>query len=227
MKPLFDISILKRSKSNIKFPFECEFCKKIFYIEAKFIKSIIKRKLNEIRFCSLQCKNTEQKKTKQIKCVNCNKQFEIKRSEIKKSKSGNSFCSQSCAAIYNNTHRTTGCRRSKLEKWLEEQLPKHYPNLTILYNDKTIINSELDIYVPSLKLAFELNGIFHYEPIHGVEKLAMIKNNDDRKFQACLEQNIELVIIDASKEAYFKLEKSQKYLDIIKNIIDMKLNSTS
>ena len=36
--------------------------------------------------------------------------------------------------------------RSKLEKWLEEQLIKMYPNLEIHFNRKDAINSELDIY---------------------------------------------------------------------------------
>jgi len=44
-----------------------------------------------------------------------------------------------------------------------------YPDLVIHFNKKDAINSELDIYIPSLKLAFELNGIFHYEPIFGKE----------------------------------------------------------
>jgi len=140
----------------------------------------------------------------------------------RESKSGKVFCSRSCAATYNNTHKTTGTRRSKLEQWLEQTLTAHYPNLQFVFNGKEAINSELDIYIPELKLAFELNGIFHYEPIYGPEKLASIQNNDNRKFQACLEQGIELVIIDSSKMEYFKQKSAQKFLDIIKNIIESK-----
>jgi len=88
-----------------------------------------------------------------------------------------------------------------------------------LFNDKTTINSELDIYFPDLKLAFELNGIFHYEPIFSQNKLDQIQNNDNRKFQACIEQGIELCIIDSSSLKYFKESNCKKYLDIIVNII--------
>lgn len=130
------------------------------------------------------------------------------------------FCSRSCAATYNNKYKKHGTRRSKLEQWLEEKLTVLYPNLEIVYNDKQIIKSELDIYVPKLKLAFELNGIFHYEPIFGETKLSQIKNNDNRKFQACLENNIELCIIDASSMKYFKPKKATEFLLIIKNIIE-------
>jgi hypothetical protein len=136
------------------------------------------------------------------------------------------FCSRSCSATYNNTHKTKGNRRSKLEKWLEEQLTVLYLELEILYSNKTTINSELDIYIPSLKLAFELNGIFHYEPIYGEDKLNQIQNNDNRKFQACLEKGIELCIIDTSQHKYVKPSTSQKYLDIITHLVNSKLESS-
>lgn len=124
------------------------------------------------------------------------------------------------AATYNNTHKTHGTRRSKLEPWLEGQLKKLYPDLNMIFNGKDTINSELDIYIPSLKLAFELNGIFHYEPIYGKDKLQSIKNNDTRKFQACIEKGISLCIVDSSQQKRFSPKSSQKYLDIIVNIIE-------
>jgi hypothetical protein len=73
-----------------------------------------------------------------------------------------------------------------------------------------------------MKLAFELNGIFHYESIYGEAKLHQIQNNDKRKFQACLERGIELCIIDSSNLKYFKESNAKPYLDIIINIINKK-----
>ena len=84
----------------------------------------------------------------------------------------------------------------------------------------------MDIYIPSLNLAFELNGIFHYEPIFGESKLQQIQNNDQRKFQACLYKNIELCIIDTSHHKYVKPSTSKKYLDIVVYLIDLKLPKT-
>ena len=106
---------------------------------------------------------------------------------------------------------------------MAKRLPQLYPNLEFHFNRKDAIESELDIYVPSLKLAFELNGIFHYEPIYGEEKLASIKSNDDRKFQACLERGIELCIIDSSRLKYFKDKNVIPFLQIIQDIINRKL----
>ena len=111
---------------------------------------------------------------------------------------------------------------AKLESFKKTAVEKGYKNIEIHFNRKDAINSELDIYIPSLKLAFELNGIFHYEPIYGKDKLDQIQNNDNRKFQACMEKEIELCIIDSSSFKHFKEEKAKKYLDIIVEILKEK-----
>jgi hypothetical protein len=144
--------------------------------------------------------------------------FTKRRDQIQKSK--HNFYGHPCAASYQNTHKTTGIRRSKLEVWLEEQLRQRYPDLEILFNAKEAINAELDIHFPSLNLAFELNGIYHYEPIYGPKKLASVQTNDCRRFQACLEKGIDLCVIDVSSMLHFKPNKGQRYLDIITHIVD-------
>ena len=68
-----------------------------------------------------------------------------------------------------------------------------------------------------------MNGIFHYEPIYGENKFNQIQNNDNRKFQACLEKGIELCVIDTSGLKYFKPDNAKKYLDIIENILKLKM----
>lgn len=52
--------------------------------------------------------------------------------------------------------------------------------------------------------------------------LDRIQNNDSRKFQACLERNIELCIIDSSKQMRFTEKSSQQYLNIITDVINTK-----
>lgn len=231
MKTLFKLEVLKTISTKEKLPLECYTCGQTFYLTVRLIKNLIQRNIkngtNGGKFCGHACMHAEQMKRIKLDCNQCVKNFTLKKSiaeyRKKKGKSSKIFCSKSCSATYNNTHKTIGIRRSKLEKWLEIKLKEDYSSLEIHFNKKEIINSELDIYIPSLKLAVELNGIFHYEPIYGTDKLLSTQNNDNRKFQACLEQGIELLIIDVSRETHFKEEKSIKYFNIIKFIIDLKL----
>ena len=202
---------------------ECFNCSNIFLKQKRHITyTLTKSKWNECRYCSHECFYKSKNTQIEVECVECKSKVVRRKKEIK----GNTFCSSSCSVSYNNTHKTTGTRRSKLEVWIEEELKSRY-EFEIIFNGKEAISSELDIYIPSLKLAFELNGIFHYEPIYGEEKLKKVKNNDDRKFQACLENKIELCIIDASGSKKFKPERDKKYLDIIEKLIDNKMKTTT
>ncbi len=146
----------------------------------------------------------------QVSCKECNTVFTKYANEIKRSL--NHFCSNSCSATYNNKHKEFGCRRSKLEEHIEKVLSKDLPDLEVKYSSKVEINSELDVYIPSLKLAFEIQGIFHYEPIFGQEKLDQIQKNDLEKIQRCEELNIKLIHIDTRTQKRFTEKSSEKYL---------------
>jgi len=218
MKPLYTKSEFDTAKSRDKLPLECLSCHKTFVLSKNRIQTILAKTHRHVgKFCSSKCQRKHECPPIIINCDQCKKPFKKLPNQIKKSK--HHFCCQSCSAKYTNTHKTHGIRISKLEKWLAQQLVILFPNLEFHFNHKDAINGELDIFIPSLKLAFELNGIFHYEPIYGPEKLASIQTNDSRKMQACLEHDIELCIIDVSHEKYFKPAKAQKFLDIISNII--------
>jgi len=222
MKKLFSEIEFNNSGYKDKLPCECYHCKNVFYLTKHVIQTALNPKtVSKGKFCSLECQIKSQKTKEIVVCKNCNNNFEKYLSEIKRNP--NHFCSKSCAATYNNTNKKTFSSRSKLEKWLEIQLKQLYPNLNIIYNDKKAINSELDIYIPSLNLAFELNGIFHYEPIYGLDKLTNTQKNDQRKFKLCLENNISLCVIDTTKQIYFKEKSSLEFLKIIQKIIDENL----
>lgn len=226
MTPLYTELEFKQSKNDDLLPLKCEYCSKVFKKSRHAIKNILNPNQNpKGNVCSRKCSKSLQSlkngtQPLNVSCKHCNKLFKKRQSECKKSKSGNHFCNSSCAALYNNAHKTHGTRVSKLEVYLQEELSVLYPNLEFHFNRKDAILSELDIYIPSLKLAFELNGIFHYEPIFGEKKLNQVKNNDRRKFQACLERNIELCIIDSSELKHFKSKNAKKYLDIVISIIN-------
>ena len=223
MKPLYTQEEFDNAKSTSILPLCCSFCNCTFYVKRSLISYEIMKERNYLQCCSRSCTGHLKNKHLLVVCKNCNKEF--LKSNAARIKSKNNFCSRSCSVSYNNKNKTSGTRRSKLEKWIEEKLTALYPDLKIDFNKKDIINSELDIYIPSLKLAIELNGIYHYEPIHGQNKLNSIQNNDNRKFQACLEKQIEFAIIDTSQHKYFKEKYNIKYLDIITNIINQKINT--
>ena len=206
-------------KSRDKIPLECIKCNGNFFIEKHFIDAVRKgSKEHTYEFCSKTCSDLSKRKRVEVKCKECSISFIKKVYDIKKTK--NNFCSRSCAAKYNNTHKIMGFRRSKLELWLEQQLKESYPKIDLHFNRKDAINSELDIYIPSLNLAFELNGVFHYKPIYGKNKLNKIKNNDLKKKRLCKNKNIKLHIINTSKQKTFKINHSFVFLKKIKQKIN-------
>lgn len=226
MKLLIEIDDLKDYKSRDKIPLECYQCKQTFYNTKNQVLTYIKTRPTKGCFCSHKCGNKNiSNRNPSIKieceCKQCHKKIIRNPSSISKF-TKNTFCCSSCAASYNNTHKTKGTRRSKLEVWIESQLKEKYSNLNILYNNSKELGFELDIYIPSLKLAFELNGIYHYEPIYGQEKLQNIQLRDQNKFQKCIEKGISLCVIDTYNVKYFKKDRDQRFLDIITKIIDQK-----
>lgn len=157
--------------------------------------------------------------TVKCECMRCGKKLVRLKCKIKPS--GRIFCGYSCMAKWNMSHKTKSYRRSKLEMYIEKRLREEFPDLKIEFNNRIQIKSELDIFFPDLKLAFELNGIFHYEPIFSPEHLQSVQNNDERKFQACLEQGIELCVIDTSGQK--KASQMEKYYLIVKEILVKKI----
>jgi hypothetical protein len=203
------------------FTLKCDYCGKYFERSSKdfHYKKLLSPDFH--KYCSHECWVLYQTHKPTVICTQCGISFQKYPSQIAKSKSGNNFCSSSCSATYNNLNKKFGIRRSKLEHWIEEQLKIIYPNILFKFNSKEIINSELDIFIPEFSIAFELNGIYHYKPIHGDIKYNQIQQNDINKLNFCKNQNIILYIIDTSKQKYFKPQSSQKYLDIICNIINL------
>ena len=206
------------AKSNDKLKLECVYCSKDYFKYKKYIVNEIENNKTQIKFCSRECKYKNDSNTKEFFCKNCNLSILKKKSEIKKVKNGNLFCNKSCSAQFNNKNKKIGNRRSKIEIWIENILTKKY-DFEILFNDRQTIGSELDIYIPSLKIAFEINGIFHYKPIFGLDKLKNIKYNDIIKSKKCLDMNIKLYVINISKSIVFNERKDYKYLKMIDDVI--------
>jgi hypothetical protein len=192
----------------------CEFCNKVVERNLSKYNTGLKRGQKNW-FCSKPCMN--QYHRVETDCFQCGEK--VCRNSFQAAKSKNLFCSLSCAAIYNNTHKTKGTRRSKLEKYLEEQLNQLFPTLEIMFNCKDIIDSELDIYIPQLRLAIELNGIYHFKPIYGERKLKKIQDNDVLKIEACSKKQITLVTINTSNQKQWNQESSKEFLTSVTEIV--------
>jgi hypothetical protein len=172
----------------------CKYCDNTFSIDEKDIRAEKKRGNNRGVFCSIVCLGAWKSKLGklQVSCSQCSVLF-LKLVSQMKSKTGLSFCSSSCSATYNNNHKKMGYRRSKLEIYIEEKIKNEFPNLNFRTNAKDI-GYELDFYFPDKAFAIEINGIYHYKPIHGEEKLLRIKHNDQLKILLCEKMNIKLII---------------------------------
>lgn len=193
---------------------QCDYCKQFFQRTIRHNNFSIKEKYRNV-FCSHKCEGLFKRKYEPKQCQECLQQFQPKQ-KIQK------FCSQTCAAKFNNRNKKSGYRRSKLEIWLETKLLSEFPNLQFECNSRSIIGLELDFYFPNLKLAIELNGIIHYEPIYGIDKFQKIINNDNQKIINCYKQGIELIVINAQQKRFsdnIKNDIWEKISQIIKTRI--------
>lgn len=206
--------------------YNCKLCNKLKTARRSEVLSKLRgdKGRGSYEYCSLECfrkyyrENVYYLFNINVECRNCGAKFSKTKAEI--NKSPNNFCTKSCAVTFNNKNKARGIRRSKLEKLIEEKLLEVY-DFEIHFGRKDAIGSELDIYIPSLKTAFEINGIFHREPIFGQEKLGQIQANDRQKELKCFELGIELVVLDDTMK-HFNEQSALRYFNVICSILNRK-----
>lgn len=80
---------------------DCYFCNKKFIKSKNKVLSAIKNiQKNRLKFCSRKCCADNLITSSIFNCKHCNKEITRTKSQIKKSKTGNLFCSHSCNATY-------------------------------------------------------------------------------------------------------------------------------
>ena len=230
---------LSQAKSRDLIPLECRYCKNKFHKKAGSIRLGIRQyKLHpetEIPkravsgFCSKRCRHIAENKTLVCKCSECNTTFLRGNAacmgyKTRKNGSSHLFCSHRCHGFYAAKHyKKKTSARSKMEIYTLSQLQIIFPNINFLPIDKTAIGRELDVYIPNLKLAIEFNGIFHYQPIFGLNRLLAAQRNDIEKVIICKEKNIDLHVIDTSKMKYYSIYKCAPYIEMCISIINNKI----
>jgi hypothetical protein len=163
-------------------------------------------------------KNLIEKNTKtrvEFICPVCGKILMVTENEFKKRK----YCGGSCRNKINN--KQIFGTRSKAEVYLEETLKNEFPNLIMMFNDRELLNGkELDVYIPSLNLAIEWNGIYHYKKIRDDESFEKTTNKDKQKISDCVKLNIELYVVkDLTSGKKFIKEETKKIIKFVKQKI--------
>ena len=219
---LLENAKIKKQRESIRC--KCNFCGKEYSTLRRNLGSLEE---NDAHYCSQKCISHSFMGTKrfvEVACDQCGALFHQYDQNYKNHK--NHFCSNSCCIKYLNIHKGgTNGKRSKIEAWIEKNLLISYPEIKFVFNSRTVIKElELDIFIPSLNLAFELNGVFHYQPIYPTQFIKT-QQRDKNKMVECAALGIDLCVIDISSMKNFKPNSAQKYLDIIIEIINERIKS--
>ena len=148
-------------------------------------RSLFKGKQNI--FCDKVCHDLFQDKKIDCICKECEKQFRLSPVYVERTQTDHNFCSTECRS----KHRYK-------ETFVEKEFSKMLDAAGIKHerNDRTIIKPlELDFWIPDLKVAIEINGPCHYQPIYGEDTLASQKARDKRKREACKALGIKLRVV--------------------------------
>lgn len=208
---------------------QCLHCSQIFAIEKFRVERGVERGTG--KYCSQTCARHARRTSQEVFCLNCKTLFRKHGIELKRT--SKNFCSRSCSAQYNNRHKNLGSgRRSKAEEYLINLILQDFPELRVIQNDRSLLPSglEIDIVIPSLKFAIELNGPIHYLPIYGNLKLSKIQAADALKQTEIQHTGYNLIVINISSYGYFKKLKimlNDFYMINIQPVLIKRLNTSN
>lgn len=115
-------------------------------------------------------------------------------------------------ATFNNRLRRRA-NRSKIETEFFDRLVASFPDIKMIPNDKEMLPGvEVDVAIPSLRLAIEWNGVIHFQPIYGQEKLNVVQRRDAMKSQLAADLEIRLIVINDTDSKKATLNRA--YADV-------------
>lgn len=140
---------------------------------------------------------------KMFDCSGCGTPVLRFKKNARQCKTGRFYCSKGCRMRHYNANILTRSsnQRSKAEDRIAELIQRDFPDVVISLNDRSLLSNglEIDIYVPSARLAIELNGPVHYLPIYGEEKLRTTQYKDAAKHLEIHEKGLSLMVLDISR----------------------------
>lgn len=149
-------------------------------------------------YCSRSCKAAASKRRLTEKCAVCGKDTTRLMSQVRKSKSGKIFCSPECGTIWSNWKGPKFNATSILEREIGEKLKADFPDIEIELGNRTVLDSSVDIWIPGAKVAIEINGPHHYQPLRGsIKSYINTIKNDLRKIRQAQEAGITMYVLDA------------------------------
>ena len=131
------------AKSTDLLPLKCEHCGKTFYVEKKLIAHELNHHRGRCKFCSMSCFYESKKTRVKVYCAKCGKELEIKQSVYNESETKRFFCSQSCAATFNNALR--GKMSDETKEKIRQTIKNHYAS----YDKKS--KTDKDMFSKRLK----------------------------------------------------------------------------
>lgn len=113
---------------------------------------------------------------------------------------------------------------SKLEKFLLNGLLNAGIDTKFHY-EQTLVNTKLqiDLYIPTINLAIEVDGPSHFDPVWGQESLKKTKSYDNKKQGLIIGKGMNLVRIKQQMD--FSVSRSSIVLDRLLNLIDQLSNN--
>ncbi len=104
----------------------------------------------------------------------------------------------------------------KTEYDLYKIVKKKYEDCIFQYRDHVLKGQSIDVFIPSLKVGIEYQGLQHYEPVSifgGKEGFERTKERDKRKQEICCENGIKLI--------YWKYDEPVNSVQLAKKMAGM------
>ena len=215
----------KKAKSTDFLPLECSRCSSTFYQRKSTVERAIgyivglNNSRKTLEFCSPKCSDNRVTNKAEIYthvCTTCQTEFQSDRKDSK-------FCGRQCKGKHDiGRNRKISKNRSKAEAYLFNRIRHEFPEIALLANDRAFLEGglEIDIFLPELSLAIEVNGPFHYRPIYGEERLERAQHNDQLKKENLENRSVELLSLDISGPEHKSWKASKIHLEaLFQNII--------